>query len=30
MPALADKLLMYVLVVIFNYFMSKIVVFRKK
>ena len=28
MPDLADKLLMNVLVVIFNYFMSKIVVFR--
>ena len=30
MPDLIDKLLMNVLVVIFNYFMSKIVVFRKK
>lgn len=30
MPDLVDKLLMNVLVVIFNYFMSKIVVFRKK
>ncbi len=30
MPDLVDKLLMNVLVVIFNYFMSRIVVFKKK
>ena len=30
MPDLVDKLLMNVLVVIFNYFMSKVVIFRKK
>ena len=30
MPDLADKLLMNVLVVIFNYFMSKLVVFKNR